>query len=168
MRRRDFLSGTMQALLAGGSLGPIGCGTLMYPERHGQPHSRDIDWKVVALDGLGLVLFFVPGVIAFVVDFATGSIYLPPEPCPPGSPSHPCPPPNALSRIEVAPTELDARKIEAVVAEHAGKRIVLERPGSRVSPLPALARYPEQCRRHWSDRDFGSDAEEFLAQLRPA
>jgi hypothetical protein len=31
------------------------------------------------LDGLGLLLFVVPGVIAFVVDFSTGAIYLPPE-----------------------------------------------------------------------------------------
>jgi hypothetical protein len=43
------------------------------------PHSRDLDWSVVALDALGLILFFVPGVIAFVVDFATGAIYLPPS-----------------------------------------------------------------------------------------
>ena len=32
------------------------------------------------LDALGLLLFFVPGVVAFVVDFSTGAIYLPLEP----------------------------------------------------------------------------------------
>src|SRR5262249_7729458 len=54
------------------------CGTLLYPERRGQPVGR-LDVGVVALDGVGLLLFLVPGVIAFLVDFATGAIYLPPE-----------------------------------------------------------------------------------------
>ena len=53
-----------------------GCGTILHPERKGQPAGR-IDWKIVALDGLGLILFFVPGVIAFAVDFNNGTIYLP-------------------------------------------------------------------------------------------
>ena len=44
-----------------------------------QPHSRDLDWKMVACNGLGLAFFFVPGVIAFAVDFYTGAIYLPPH-----------------------------------------------------------------------------------------
>lgn len=56
-----------------------GCGTMFHNERVGQPHSRDIDWKVAGLNGLGLALFFVPGVVAFAVDFYTGAIYLPPE-----------------------------------------------------------------------------------------
>jgi hypothetical protein len=49
----------------------------MHSERCGRPHGGRIDWKVAALDGLGLILFFIPGVIAFVVDFSTGAIYLP-------------------------------------------------------------------------------------------
>ncbi len=56
-----------------------GCGTLMHPERRDQVHTNQIDWRVAALDGLGLILFFVPGVAAFAVDFYTGAIYLPPE-----------------------------------------------------------------------------------------
>jgi hypothetical protein len=55
-----------------------GCGTIMYPERKGQP-AGNLDWKVVTLDGVGLLLFLVPGVIAFAVDFNNGSIYLPSE-----------------------------------------------------------------------------------------
>ncbi|TVQ03490.1 MAG: hypothetical protein EA381_01355 [Planctomycetaceae bacterium] len=54
-----------------------GCGTLLHGERRGQRHNGQIDWKVAGLNGLGLVFFFVPGVIAFVVDFYTGAIYLP-------------------------------------------------------------------------------------------
>ncbi len=56
----------------------VGCGTILHPERKGQSDGR-IDWKIAALDGLGLILFFVPGVIAFAVDFNNGTIYLPPE-----------------------------------------------------------------------------------------
>jgi len=52
------------------------CGTLMYPERKGQKTGK-IDPNVAILDGLGLLLFIIPGVIAFAVDFTTGTIYLP-------------------------------------------------------------------------------------------
>ncbi|AEF54322.1 hypothetical protein Mar181_1275 [Marinomonas posidonica IVIA-Po-181] len=51
------------------------CGTILYPERRGQSHGA-IDPGVVALNAVGLILFFVPGVVAFGVDFVTGSIYL--------------------------------------------------------------------------------------------
>ena len=80
MQRRQFLSDVMKHAAAGATVGSLsGCGTLMYSERVGRPHTHHIDWKVAALDGLGLLLFFIPGVIAFVVDFSTGAIYLPPE-----------------------------------------------------------------------------------------
>ena len=52
------------------------CGTIIYPERRGQTHGA-IDPGVVALNAVGLILFLVPGVVAFGVDFVTGSIYLP-------------------------------------------------------------------------------------------
>ena len=56
-----------------------GCGTILYPERKGQSvDGARIDTQVAILDGLGLLLFIIPGVIAFAVDFTTGAIYLPP------------------------------------------------------------------------------------------
>ena len=54
----------------------VSCGTILYPERRGQKAGR-LDVGVVLLDGLGLLFFLIPGVIAFAVDFATGTIYLP-------------------------------------------------------------------------------------------
>lgn len=72
--RRQFLAGTALAGIAAAT----GCGTILYPERRGQPGGR-LDWGVVLLDGIGLILFFIPGVIAFAVDFASGAIYLPAE-----------------------------------------------------------------------------------------
>jgi len=53
-----------------------GCGTILYPERKGQLSGR-IDPSIAVLDGLGLLLFLIPGVIAFAVDFNNGTIYLP-------------------------------------------------------------------------------------------
>ena len=100
MNRRKFLARAIAAGLLGGSaISTSGCGTLLYGERVHQPHSRDIDWKIVGLDALGLIFFFVPGVVAFVVDFCTGAIYLPPESCdfyygPPIGKSHLAPVPG--------------------------------------------------------------------------
>lgn len=54
-----------------------GCGSILHPSRVGQPRQGPLDWKVVALDGLGLLLFFVPGVVAFAVDYYNGTIFLP-------------------------------------------------------------------------------------------
>ncbi|MDP2921369.1 MAG: hypothetical protein Q8O12_03255 [Candidatus Omnitrophota bacterium] len=53
-----------------------GCGTLMYPERRGQTGGR-IDAGVAILDGIGLLFFLIPGIIAYAVDFSNGTIYLP-------------------------------------------------------------------------------------------
>jgi hypothetical protein len=52
------------------------CGTILHPERKGQVDGR-IDAGVAVLDGLGLLFFIIPGVIAFAVDFTDGAIYLP-------------------------------------------------------------------------------------------
>lgn len=54
----------------------VACGTILYPERKGAKGGK-LDTNVVILDAIGLLFFFVPGVIAFAVDFATGTIYLP-------------------------------------------------------------------------------------------
>ncbi|GAA3719211.1 hypothetical protein GCM10022421_29260 [Oceanisphaera sediminis] len=66
------------ALLLAGALTTqlAACGTVFYPERKGQVSGR-IDPVVAIANGVGLLFFVVPGVIAFAVDFATGAIYLP-------------------------------------------------------------------------------------------
>ena len=53
-----------------------GCGTLLYPERRGQAAGR-IDTGVVVMDGLWCLLFIIPGVVAFIVDFGNNTIYEP-------------------------------------------------------------------------------------------
>lgn len=78
MQRRQFLKTvTTPVALAPVALFATGCGSLMHTDRVGQPHSNQIDWKIAALNGLGMLFFFVPGVVAFAVDFYTGAIYLP-------------------------------------------------------------------------------------------
>lgn len=55
------------------------CGTILYPERRGLTRDpAQIDVGVVVMDGALLLLFILPGVIAYAVDFSTGCIYLPP------------------------------------------------------------------------------------------
>ena len=55
----------------------VACGTLMYPERRGQRTTGQIDSSVLLMDGLWMLFFLVPGLVALGVDFATGAIYLP-------------------------------------------------------------------------------------------
>lgn len=120
--RRDALIRLALGTLSLSSL--TGCGTILYPERRGQP-SGPIDWKVVALDGIFLLLFVIPGVIAFGVDFTTGAIYLPP--CCDGTVGKPSPgaalPP--LTRLEVPRSELTPQGIEAAVSTAVGRPIRL-------------------------------------------
>ena len=94
MDRREFM-----AMVAASATLSSGCGTIMHAERRNQPHSDQIDWKIAALDALGLLLFFVPGVVAFAVDFHTGAIYLPAAESFPeyGSAPAPSQPPAALA-----------------------------------------------------------------------
>jgi hypothetical protein len=105
MQRRQFFSQLLVYGFAAGSVSCVtGCATIFHPERRGQISSNQIDWKMAALDGLGLLLFFVPGVVAFAVDFSTGAIYLPLEPCYPGYGTGPQPqPPPAEPRPAVPP-----------------------------------------------------------------
>jgi hypothetical protein len=50
------------------------CGTIFYPERKGTK-SGTIDPIVAVADAIGLLFYFIPGVIAFAVDFSNGTIY---------------------------------------------------------------------------------------------
>ncbi|MBF0479143.1 MAG: hypothetical protein HQL26_06635 [Candidatus Omnitrophica bacterium] len=70
---KKFLNVLISALLI---VQLTGCGTILYPERKGQRSGR-IDVGVAVLDGIGLLFFLIPGVIAYAVDFNNGTIYLP-------------------------------------------------------------------------------------------
>ena len=113
-------------------LGATSCGTLIYPERRGQTAGR-IDVGIAVLDGIGLLAFLIPGVIAFAVDFSTGAIYLPP---------------SSSSQLELDPTQLQdskitklaskrltQREIQALVQAHIREDIRLASPETRVAKV---------------------------------
>lgn len=99
----------------------VGCGTIIYPERRGQTAGR-IDVGIALLDGLGLLVFLIPGVIAFAVDFSTGAIYLPS-----GKSKHA----KVLEHddmvvLKVRPEELDLAKLDEVLVEYTGEEVNLQ------------------------------------------
>lgn len=132
--RRSFL-----AFLATGAATTSlsGCGTFLYPERRGQ-RGGPIDWKVVALDAIGLVLFFVPGVIAFAVDIYSGAIYLPPHEY-----SGTDEPEMKDGFVAIALPESDTSNetIESLVAANTGKQVRLDNEECQRAKLPSLAQF---------------------------
>ena len=131
LSRRDFFQ-----ITAAGSLSLVaGCGMILHPERRGQLPGGGLDWGIVALDGLGLLLFFIPGVIAFAVDFATGAIYLPPSGYgDAGTPASDEP----LVEVQVPPKELTPQRLEQVASQHAGRDVRLVRGEFLTAPLTKL------------------------------
>ena len=53
----------------------VSCGYFLHPERRGQQSGR-IDSATMVMDLLWLLPGIVPGVIALVVDFSSGAIYV--------------------------------------------------------------------------------------------
>lgn len=121
LSRRAWLQGVLTHF---GITVVSGCGTILHPERKGQP-AGPIDWKIAALDGLGLLFFFIPGVIAFAVDFNNGTIYLPPEDCVDRDRKGDGRP--LISR-KIPKGKLSRPGVEAMVTEHVRRPVELE-PG---------------------------------------
>lgn len=106
------------------------CGTLIYPERRGQTGGR-IDVGIAVLDGIGILLFVIPGLIAFTVDFITGAIYLP------GGKRRSSTSPDFDERvvIRVDPRELSRERIEDIVSQRTGLPVKLDGDNVQVYPL---------------------------------
>ncbi len=96
----------------------LGCGTILYPERRGQRTTARIDAGVAVMDGLWCLLFIIPGVIAFAVDFNNGAIYLPGGSASAGSV-------KVVRAPDICP---DRAAIERAVEEGAGIHIRLDDP----------------------------------------
>ena len=92
----------------------LGCGTLIYPERRGNNGSK-VDIQVAILDGLGLLLFIIPGVIAYAVDFTTGAIYLP------GGSKHSGH--SEMRIVKIKPGEINRDRIDQTIREFAGQPV---------------------------------------------
>jgi hypothetical protein len=93
-----------------------GCGYLLYPERRGQKTYGRIDPGVAILDALGLLVFIVPGVIAFAVDVTNGTLYFPPGRRRSSVPSEV----EQMTVIRVNPAELNEKMIQDMVKVNTG------------------------------------------------
>ena len=96
------------------------CGSIFFPDRRGQIDGK-IDPVVVVLDGIGLLFYVIPGLIAFGVDFATGAIYLPP-----GKTAQIAP--EKLQQAIGADGKVDNSKLQAILESELGRSFPLNDP----------------------------------------
>ena len=89
-----------------------GCGTIIYPERRGQTSGR-IDVGIAILDAAWLIVFIIPGLVAFGVDFTTGAIYMPG-----GRRRAASPDVENITVVRVNPGDLNERTIEEIVKRY--------------------------------------------------
>ncbi len=122
------------ALCVGLLLSSLGCGTILYPERRGQRGGR-IDPGVAVLDGVGLLFFIIPGVIAFAVDFGNGCIYLPGK----GKSLLGA---NELEMIRFEPKRDARASIERILRERTGRSVRLDQPDLEVCRLESPDQLP--------------------------
>ncbi len=108
-----------------------GCGTLMYPERRGQKAGR-VDVGVAVLDGLGLLLFLVPGIIAFAVDFSNGTIYLP-------ATARSSLSPKTIKQVKFDPKHSTSSDSERLIKEQTGHSVKLNESDMKVTRLKSTS-----------------------------
>ena len=107
-----------------------GCGTLLYPERKGQRSGR-VDAGVAILDGVGLLLFIIPGVIAFAVDFNNGTIYLP-------GTSKASADSHAMRLVKFDPKTDSTASIERIIKDQTGKEVKLSQDNMKITKLHSV------------------------------
>jgi hypothetical protein len=117
----------------------LGCGTITHPERKGQKAGR-IDVAIAVLDGIGLLFFIIPGVIAFAVDFNNGTIYLPKGDK--GLLNR-----NDLEKLRFEPGPGAKARVERLLLERTGRRVALEQPGVEAFRLGSPDDIPEMLAR---------------------
>ncbi|EWH03819.1 hypothetical protein [Halomonas sp. BC04] len=111
--RHSRLRRAMNGLVVGITVTALsGCGTLFHPERKGQMDGR-IDPVVAIANGVGLLFFILPGVIAYAVDFSNGTIYLPG---------------TQTADVDVMPLDenMDVAALERLLSEKTGKPVSLD------------------------------------------
>lgn len=112
-----------------------GCGTIIHPERKGQINGR-LDSSIVLLDAIGLLFFFVPGVIAFAVDFSNGTIYLPGGRR--ASLSH-----EELDAIS-STGKIDMQALDSIVQKQAGSSVLLNGEDLQAIHLSSVDQLPRE------------------------
>ena len=118
----------------------LACGTLMHPERIGQPRTGRLDTAVCVLDGVGCLLFVVPGVIALIVDYGTGALFLPPGYADAGQGTLDSA--TGLTRVDL-PEDADSLEgLEASLSERLGRPVSLTGPDTVVTRYDEFAAVP--------------------------
>ncbi len=107
-----------------------GCGYFLYPDRRGQTGGR-LDVGIAILDGVGLFFFIIPGLIAYAVDFTSGTIYLP------NSPRSSLDTKN-LKEVKFDPSLAAPETIEKLVHEQTGLDVKPYRHSMKVSRLKSF------------------------------
>ncbi len=106
------------------------CGTIFYPERKGT-RSGNLDPIVVAADAVGLLFFFIPGVIAFAVDFSNGTIYK-------GGSRHSSLTPEELKSV-THDGKVDKKLLSALISKKLGQPVDLEASNVQVQRVDSEA-----------------------------
>lgn len=139
MRNGTFPQKLLTCLLIGSlTLQVTGCGTLLYPDRRGQT-SGQIDPGVAILDGIGLLFFVVPGLVAFAIDFSTGAIYLPSRGNKPASKGS-----EGMRVVYTNPDDLSQQNVEEILSVQMGYSVSLKREDLIVSKLERSENFLER------------------------
>lgn len=117
MRTRSRIIGGVLAVALFTQL--AACGTLFYPDRRGQIDGR-IDPAIAALNAVGLLLYVIPGLIAFGIDFATGAIYLPDDKYSVA--------PEKLKQAIGTDGKIDQARLKAIIEQETGRSLPLDDP----------------------------------------
>ena len=124
--RMTAVSSVCIALIIALMIHLAGCGSILYPERRGQTGGR-IDTGIAILDAAWLLVFIIPGVVAFGVDFTTGAIYLP------GGTKR-ASTQGEMVVVKVNPAELNEKTIKEIVMKQTGCP-VFDMREARIYPL---------------------------------
>ncbi len=122
----------------------VSCGTLLYPERRGQ-RSGELDIAVVLMDGIGLLFFIIPGIVAFAVDIDTGAIYLPPGHS--RGRSQRGADTDEVLVTKVDPESLNPDTLSAIVTEKTGYPIRLDDPNLIIKKVDKPVNIAEELKR---------------------
>ncbi|PKL90726.1 MAG: hypothetical protein CVV21_11275 [Candidatus Goldiibacteriota bacterium HGW-Goldbacteria-1] len=108
----------------------VGCGTILYPKRAGQKGGQ-IDVSVAVMDGLCVLLFVVPGIVAYIVDFSTGCIYLPG--------TYGSMEPEDMKKVSFDPDNSTVKDIEDIVSKETGIDISANSPALKIYSFESLS-----------------------------
>jgi len=128
MKMCRLMRGCSLVLVTAMMLQLMSCGYILYPERRGQS-AGNLDVGVVLLDGIGLLFFLIPGIVAYAVDFTSGAIYTSPGSAEavPSSLD-----PAEMTVIRMDPKQMDRESIERAIEEQLGRDIDLASSDLRV------------------------------------